>query len=127
MKKESFLPLIRGVGIILMLLWSLGIKAQTENTAVLTWDQQVGCITYEDNEQNIPSGEQYPAYTGINLSENILDGSCIRFCEKTTITFSLNATNVAYVEWTVSGGTLEDSTNSQAVVKWGAKGNGSST
>lgn len=75
----------------------------------------------------MPSGEQYPAYTGINLSENILDGSCIRFCEKTTITFSLNATNVAYVEWTVSGGTLEDSTNSQAVVKWGAKGNGSIT
>ncbi|WKW46283.1 PKD domain-containing protein [Myroides sp. JBRI-B21084] len=115
------------MGIILMFLLSLGIKAQTPNTAVLTWDQQVGCITYDDDPQDMLAGEQYPPYTGINLSENILDGSCIRFCEKSRVTFSLNASNVAHVDWTISGGDLDTATNSQASVSWGEKGNGSIT
>lgn len=86
------------MGIVMMFLWSLQLKAQTENTAVLTWDQQVGCIKYGDNPKNMPAGEQYPPYTGIILTENIADGTCIRFCEKSTITFSLNTTNVVHID-----------------------------
>ena len=128
MKKDSFLPLIRGMGILLMLLWSLQLKAQTPNTAVLTWDQQVGCITYDDDPKDMPSGEQHPLYTGISLSENILDGSCIRFCEDTVVTFSLNTNDeVEYVEWAVSGGILEDNSNSHAKVVWEGRGSGSIT
>lgn len=128
MKKDSFLPLIRGMGILVMLLWSLGIKAQSENTAVLTWDQQVGCIKYDDDPQNMPAGEQHPPYTGITLTENIADGTCIRFCEDTLVTFSLNTTaDVEYVEWTPSGGILEDSSNSHAVVVWEGRGSASIT
>lgn len=128
MKKDSFLPLIRGMGIILMFLLSLGIKAQTPNTALLTWDQEVGCIKYDDDPQNMPAGEQHPSYTGINLSENISDGSCIRFCEDTLVTFSLSTNDdVEYVEWTVSGGVLENSSNSEAIVVWEGRGSGSIT
>lgn len=128
MKKDSFLPFIRGMGILLMLLWSLQLEAQTPNTAVLTWDQQVGCITYDDDPKDMPSGEQHPPYTGINLTENILDGTCIRFCEDTLVTFSLNTNDeVEYVEWAVSGGILEDNSNSHAKVVWEGRGSGSIT
>lgn len=121
-------PPIRALGIILMFLWSLQLKAQTANTAVLTWDQQVGCITYDDDPKDMPSGEQHPPYTGINLTENILDGTCIRFCEDTLVTFSLNTNDeVEYVEWAVSGGILEDNSNSHATVVWEGRGSGSIT
>src|SRR5690606_23071165 len=128
MYRSTSLPLIRGMGIILMFLLSLGIKAQTPNTALLTWDQEVGCIKYDDDPQNMPAGEQHPSYTGINLSENISDGSCIRFCEDTLVTFSLSTNDdVEYVEWTTSGGILEDSSNSHAVVVWEGRGSASIT
>src|SRR5690554_3390473 len=127
MTKITIQP-IRALGIILMFLLSLQLKAQTPNTAVLTWDQEVGCIKYEDEPQDMPAGEQHPPYTGINLSENISDGSCIRFCEDTLVTFSLDTNDeVEFVEWTVSGGILEDSSNSHAIVVWEGRGSGSIT
>lgn len=56
-------PPIRALGIILMFLLSLGIKAQTPNTAVLTWDQQVGCIRYDDDASEIPGTGESPPQT----------------------------------------------------------------
>lgn len=128
MKKDSFLPLIRGMGILIMFLWSLGLKAQTANTSVLTWDQQVGCIKYDDEvKDDKGDGENHAPSTSVNLLEGMMDGQCIRFCEYSDVVYTLQGTNVSNVQWQVSGGTLNGSTNTNAYVNWGAVGGGSLT
>lgn len=122
MKKDSFLPLIRGMGIVLMFLWSLGLKAQTVNNPVLTWDQAVGCIEYDDK------GERGEKETYIDLLENIQEGRCIRFCEESQVEYTFTANNVQHVNWQVTGGTLQPgSTNTNAEILWGSSGNGNLT
>lgn len=122
MKKDSFLPLIRGMGIILMFLWSLGLKAQNSNNPVLTWNQEVGCIEYDDK------GERGEKETYIDLLENIQDGRCIRFCEESLVEYTFTANNVQHVNWQVTGGFLQPgSTNSSAEILWGGSGNGNLT
>src|SRR5690606_19843324 len=108
-------PPIRALGIILMFLLSFGLKAQTPNTAVLTWDQQVGCIEYDD-ERSLPY---------VHLSESIEDAECLRFCERSRVSYTLQATNVTSASWQVTGGSLESSTNTGAVIRWGSSGMGS--
>src|SRR5690606_7278519 len=119
-------PPIRALGILLMFLLSLGIKAQTVNTAVLTWDQEVGCIKYEDEVEEIPGGGESPPQTQVSLMEGMMDGNCPRFCEGSWVTFTLQGSTIAAVQWQVTGGTLQPgSSNSNAVVQWGSNGNGS--
>lgn len=128
MKKDSFLPLIRGMGIILMFLMSLQLKAQTPNTAVLTWDLQVGCIRYDDETKEIPGNGEAPPQTQVNLMEGMMDGNCPRFCEGSTVTYTLQGSTIASVQWQATGGTvLASSTNSNGMVQWGSSGNGSLT
>lgn len=129
MKKENFLPLIRGIGIILMFLCSLGIKAQTVNTAVLTWDKEVGCIRYEDEvREEIPGNGEAPPQTQVNLIEGMMDGNCLRFCEGSRVIFTLQGSTIASVQWQATGGTvLASSNNTNGVVQWGSSGNGSLT
>jgi len=101
-----------------MFLLSLGIKAQTTNTPVLTWDQEVGCIEYDD-ERSLPY-----VYT----FESMDQGECLRFCEGSTVNYTLQAANVAAVTWQPTGGTLQPgSTNTNAAVQWGSSGMGSLT
>lgn len=122
MKKDSFLPLIRGMGIVMMFLWSLGLKAQTPNNPVLTWDQEVGCIEYDDK------GERGEQATYVDLLENIENGKCIRFCEESLVQYTFAANNIQHVNWQVTGGTLQPgSTNTNAEILWGASGNGNLT
>lgn len=122
MKKDSFLPLIRGMGIVLMLLWSLGLKAQTTTNPVLTWDQAVGCIEYDDK------GERGEKGTYVDLLENIQDGKCIRFCEESLVQYTFTANNVQQVHWQVTGGNLQPgSTNTNAAILWGSSGNANLT
>lgn len=108
-------PPIRAFGIILMFLLSLGIKAQTPNTALLTWDQEVGCIEYDD-ERSVPY---------VYLSESIDEGECLRFCEGSIVNYVLQTNNVASVTWQVTGGSLENSSTSGAAIRWGSSGMGS--
>jgi len=117
------------MGIILMFLWSLQLKAQTPNTAVLTWDQQVGCIRYDDKVgEEIPGNGEAPPQTHVNLIEGMMDGNCPRFCEGSRVNFTLQGNTIASVQWQATGGTLQPgSTNSNAVVQWGSSGNGSLT
>ncbi|MBA5793482.1 PKD domain-containing protein [Flavobacterium sp. xlx-214] len=110
-------PPIRALGIILMLLWSLGLKAQTANNPVLTWDQEVGCIEYDDK------GER----DYVNLIEYIEAGACLRFCEGTTVNYSFTANNVQNVAWNAPGGTVQSSSNTGAAITWGASGSGAIT
>lgn len=126
--KNNTRPPIRALGIILMFLLSLGIKAQTANTAVLTWDQEVGCIKYEDDANEIPGTGESPPQTQVDLIEGMMDGNCPRFCENSTVNYTLQGTTIASVQWQATGGTLQPgSTNSNAVVQWGSNGNGSLT
>lgn len=121
-------PPIRAWGIILMFLLSLGIKAQTPNTAVLTWDQEVGCIRYDDDANEIPGNGEAPPQTQVNLIESMMDGNCPRFCEGSTVNYMLQGSTIVSVQWQVTGGTLQPgSTNSNAQVQWGSNGNGSLT
>lgn len=109
-----------------MFLLSLGIKAQTPNTAVLTWDQQVGCIRFEDDANEIPGNGEAPPQTEVNLFEGMMDGNCPRFCEGSLVTYSLQGSTIFNVQWQVTGGTLQSgSTNNTATVQWGSYGNGS--
>lgn len=110
-------PPIRALGIILMFLLSLGIKAQTANNPVLTWDQEVGCIDYDDK------GER----DYVDLIEQIKEGKCLRFCEGSTVNYSFTANNLSQVDWQATGGTVQSSSNSGAAVQWGSSGNGSLT
>lgn len=56
MAKTTILPFIRELGIVLIVLWSLGIKAQTNNSATLIWDNQVGCIEYDYDGRDPKNG-----------------------------------------------------------------------
>ena len=115
-------PPIRALGILLMFLLSLGIKAQTANNPVLTWDQEVGCIEYDDK------GERGDQASYVDLLENIEEGKCIRFCEESVVHYTFTANNIQHVSWQATGGTVQPgSTNNNAAVQWGSSGNGNLT
>ena len=57
-----------------------------------------------------------------------MNGNCLRFCENSTVNYTLQGTNIVAVQWQVTGGTLQPgSTNTNATVQWGSNGNGSLT
>ncbi len=121
-KKFTHPPGIRVLGILLMFLLSLGIKAQTANNPVLTWDQEVGCIEYDDK------GEKGDTATYVDLIENIDEGKCIRFCEDSYVNYTFTANNVQHVNWQPTGGNLQPgSNNTNATIIWGSSGNGNLT
>lgn len=116
--------LFRAMGIILMFLWSLEIEAQTANTSVLTWDQEVGCIKYDDEVTDDPIGEGPPGLA-VNLMEGMEDGNCLRFCENSHVNFTLQSSTISTVQWQVSGGNIINNSNTDATIQWGSSGNGS--
>ena len=127
MERLRHLSLIRAMGIILMFLWSLDTEAQIMTNPVLTWDQEVGCIKYDDHIESLPPSELYPPGKNVNLLEEIMDGPCVRFCEGTVVNYALDVDDVMYVEWSATGGTIVSSSNTEAEVEWGVNGNGSLT
>lgn len=121
-KKFTHPPILRAVGIfLLMLMWSVQMKAQIANNPVLSWDKSVGCIEYDD-EIKEREKEQL-----VSLSENMEEGRCIRFCENSSVVYTLQANNVANVQWIPTGGTLNGSSNTVADITWGASGGGNLT
>ena len=104
------------MGIILMFLWSLQLKAQIVKNPVLTWDQQVGCIEFDDGRE-----EATP------LKENIGDAPCVRICKNTTVNYFLNDPNATDVQWQVNGGNLLASSSSGAQIEWDATDYGNLT
>lgn len=121
-KKFTHPPILRAVGIfLLMLMWSFQLKAQVTNNPVLSWDKSVGCIEYDDEIKDREK-EQL-----VNLLENIEEGRCIRFCEKSEVNYTLQANNVANVQWIPTGGNLNSSSNNSASITWGTNGGGNLT
>lgn len=110
---------IRGFWLILLVsLWSLGIKAQLGMNPVLTWDKEVGCIIITNAKED---SSNYSLYEQIRL------GFCLRVCENSTVTYNFRANNLQQVTWQVSGGTISTSSNNQAIVNWNTTRNGSLT
>lgn len=103
--------------ILLVALWSLGLKAQIYPNPVLVWDKEVGCIEYYEKMDQ----DNY------NLYEQIAYGVCLRVCENSIVSYILNDREVVSVDWEVTGGELQRNTNRLAIIKWGAYGNGSLT
>lgn len=105
----------------LLLIWSLSLQAQS-SYPTLSWDQQVGCIEFDDsNVVDTDFGLRADLIEAMNGSK------CLRFCAGSRVTYKLEAANVKSVQWQVAGGTIESSTNSNAVVLWGIHGNGALT
>ncbi|WP_304610904.1 PKD domain-containing protein [Myroides sp. WP-1] len=102
--------------VVLLTLLSFSVKAQTSPNPVLTWDHEVGCIKYSDEES-----EKQKHLTFI---EKVQAGVCLRVCENTQIKYSLRDEEIVLVEWDVVGGEVNDKSNSGAVITWGNAGNG---
>jgi len=104
--------------ILLVALWSLGLKAQVGKNPKLTWDQEVGCV-----ERFNEKGQQ-ENYT---LYEQIRRGICVSICEDSQVTYHFSANRLAGVSWEVTGGTIIQTQQNDAIIKWGAAGNGTIT
>ena len=118
MRKTKRWPLLRVLGLLMLIsLWSFGMKAQTANHPVLTWDQEVGCIKYDDRGER----DYY------NFYEQVQAGFCLRVCEGSTVNYSFSANNVAQVQWQITGGQVQSSSTTGAQIRWGNAGNGSIT
>src|SRR5690606_21592420 len=117
---------IRALCMILIFLLSIGIKAHIADIAVLTRDQEIWCIRYEDDANDIPGGGEIPPQTEVNLFEGMMEGSCPRFCEGSLVNYTLQGSTIASVQWQATGGNLQPgSTNNNAAVQWGSNGYGS--
>lgn len=103
-------PFLRTMGTLLMILWSLGIKAKTANNPVLTWDQEVGCITYDNK------AEQHSDY--LELLESIEEGTCIRFCEYSSVNYTSTANNAQQVNWEIRRGNTVVYTDSGSTISY---------
>ena len=104
--------------ILLVALWSLGLKAQVGKNPKLTWDQEVGCV------ERLNEKGQQENYT---LYEQIRRGICVSICEDSQVTYHFSANRLAGVSWEVTGGTIIQTQQNDAIIKWGAAGNGTIT
>ncbi len=104
--------------ILLVALWSLGLKAQVGKNPKLTWDQEVGCV------ERLNEKGQQENYT---LYEQIKRGICISICEDSQVTYHFSANRLTDVQWEVTGGNIIQSQQNDAIIQWGSAGNGTIT
>ncbi|KOS04797.1 hypothetical protein AM493_01110 [Flavobacterium akiainvivens] len=92
-----------------------------QQNSFLSWDTQVGCISYDS------SGNPNSAPQQVSFSEEIPDTECIQVCELSSVVYTVHGNNVVNVQWSVSGGTiaLSGTGNTVGTVSWGASGIGS--
>ncbi|WP_313806294.1 T9SS type A sorting domain-containing protein [Flavobacterium sp.] len=95
-----------------------GIKgySQVSNGLAINWDQEVGCQTYGyDDKKRL-------------FIEDIEESECIRFCELSSVNYTLtNLPAGATTTWSAGGGVVANATGSSCNVNWGAVGTGSLT
>ena len=104
--------------ILLVALWSFGIKAQSYRNPVLVWDKEVGCI---DRQNEKGDRDNY------TLWEYVKMGYCLRVCEDSYVQYTFSDNDYTQVEWEVAGGQIMSSSNTHAGILWGAAGNGNLT
>lgn len=92
--------------------------SQTPGVAI-KWNKEVGCQTYSQEED--PRDPKDPIFL-----EDIADGTCIKVCERSLVTYTLiNLPAGSTTTWTATGGTIASPTNTTCNVTWNAAGNGS--
>lgn len=102
----------------LLLCWLL-VPWALQAQARITWTSQVGCQEFRgEKEDQVPNNGITSSY--INSSQ------CLRVCENSPVTYTVTGSNIDYVIWSSSGGTLSSGVGSPvANVNWGAAGSGS--
>lgn len=118
-EKKLFKPDKR---LLLVLFWMLFIPIANaqNNSSYLSWDQMVGCIDYDSDID--------PKRNTLNLNEGVQESNCLRFCEYSSVNFTVIGNNIADVEWQISGGnigTTSGNYNEYATIDWGSNGSGS--
>jgi hypothetical protein len=88
--------------------------AQTQPGILLSWDNAVGCQTYEyEKERKL-------------YIENIEDSECVRVCQYSYVKYTLsNLPPGATTTWSAVGGVVSGPTNTYCYVSWGGVGAGS--
>lgn len=113
-KKNFFYPtrILRAVVLIFMALWCHTMVYSQQSGIVLKWDSQVGCLEYEDREKL--------------FLEDIEEGDCIKTCANSIVNYELSGSNIASVDWSVTGGTILSITGAGLIleVQWGSTGSG---
>lgn len=96
-------------------------SATAQSGSYLTWNNQVGCISYDsEGNPNEPRKD-------LILIEEIEDAPCIRVCERSTVNYVMNGPNITNVQWSASGGTITNiggAANRNATINWGDAGSG---
>ncbi|MBW3520474.1 PKD domain-containing protein, partial [Flavobacterium sp. NKUCC04_CG] len=98
---------------LLLLCCSLSSMGQPlNNGAWLSWDQEVGCKTY-DYDPN-------PKYDG--YLEDIANAPCLSVCEGGAMAFYMRGNNIRAVSWEISGGTILREYQDRIRVRWENRG-----
>jgi PKD repeat protein len=95
--------------------------AQAQSGTYITWNNEVGCISYDSQ------GDREDPKKPLVLLEEIEDGPCIKVCENNTVSYVVNGTNITNVQWSAAGGTITSiggTANRNASIQWGSAGSG---
>lgn len=104
--------------ITLLLACNYSALSQTTTGVSISWNAEVGCQVFSEHELN---GHKDPV-----TLEDIEDGTCIRVCENTPVTYTLSGSlgSSPGTVWSVTGGTIYNQTTSTCSVSWGFAGMG---
>lgn len=101
---------IRQLPLLTCLLWLLCLTNLSAQNISLTWDNESGCQVYKPDERK-------------GFEENIGQGNCVRVCENSIVTYTLNNSSSSWpAVWTITGGTVQASNNTSCTVAWGSAG-----
>ncbi|RWW99588.1 PKD domain-containing protein [Flavobacterium cerinum] len=95
------------------LFWLMMFNNLNAQNITLTWDKESGCQVYKPREKE-------------DFNEDIGSGNCVRVCENSSATYTVNNSNSAWpTVWTVTGGTISGPNNgTSCLVNWGSSGFG---
>ncbi|MNK24485.1 PKD domain protein [compost metagenome] len=95
------------------LFWLMMFNNLNAQNITLTWDEESGCQVYKPREKD-------------DFNEDIGSGNCVRVCEESDVTYTLNNSNSAWpTVWTITGGTIIGPNNgTSCLVVWGNAGYG---
>lgn len=95
--------------------------AHAQTSTYISWDNQVGCITYDSQ------GDPKDPKRGMIFIEGIENAPCIRVCEYNTVAYTVNGTGISNVQWSAAGGNIASvggTNNRNASINWGQAGSG---
>jgi PKD repeat protein len=102
-----------------LFLYSSANWAQSTAGIGISWDVEVGCQTYSQIPG--PRGTKDPIFLA-----DILNGNCIKVCEGSQVNYLLSGNTANNtINWSVTGGTITNQSNTGCSVEWGIVGAGS--